>query len=416
MNVTAETKKWAREVFGGCKLGDERRTARLVEYAGMQATNPKGATGRICKGDKAAMKGAYRLLENRDVDPDDIARGMFGHTATQIQRVVGRGGDVIVVEDTSTAGFKHDIAGELGNIGGPNSTTTRGFIMHAALAFRADGQELLGLVDQQRWIRPEKRAGRDARKRRAYEDKETVKWQRTSEHLRGLLGDAMRHVVSVCDREADVFEYLQNKNEYRERFVVRNCYDRSVREADADLKQRLRTVLEAAPVLGQRVVTVGQRGRVRGPKAQPARKGERVTTSVRSATVTLQVTRPSSYPARAPITMNAVWVHQADASKAAPRKGKRKPLDWLLLTTEPVTTLADAIRVIEIYEMRWHIEEHFKVLKTGCGLKDRRLQSAAGMERLLVILSGIAVRIQQLAVAANASPKASCDTILSRQH
>lgn len=401
MKMMAESGAWAQDVFGGCDLGDKRRTARLVKYASQQAENPEAATGRVCKGDKAAMKGAYRLLDSDDIDPGDIAEGLCRHTATLIQRGVegGGGGDIIVVEDTSTVGFTHDIAGELGNIGGPKSTTTRGFILHAALAFRADGQELLGLIDQQRWIRPEKRAGRDARKRRAYEDKETVKWQRTSEHLRLRLGDAMRRVVSVCDREADVFEYLQNKKEYGERFVVRNCYDRSVRGADTDHKQHLRTVLEAAPVLGQRVVTVGQRGRVRGPKPQPARKAERVTTSVRSATVTLQVTRPASHPARSPITMNAVWVHQADAPKAAPRKGKRKPLDWLLLTTEPVGTLADAIRVIEIYELRWQIEEHFKVLKTGCGLKDRRLQSAAGMERMLVILSGIAVRIQQLAGA-----------------
>ena len=91
-------------------------------------------------------------------------------------------------------------------------------------------------------------------------------------------------------------------------------------------------------------------------------------------------------------------------------------LDWLLLTSEPVDTFEAACRVIDLYEGRWRIEEHFKILKSGCGLKDRRLQSAGGLERLLVILSAISTRIQQLGELANAHPKGSCEKALPREY
>ena len=412
MRGHSDSLRWAQEVFGGCKLGDERRTRRLVSYAALQAANPVAPTGQVCKGSKADMKGAYNFLSNEQVDPDAIAQGVFNHTAARVECVRDEGGEVVVVEDTSTVGFTHELAQELGNIGGPEATATRGFMLHAALAFHANGHALLGLVHQQRWIRPEQRPGRNSRKQRPYAEKESMKWQRTSEHLRELLGPTMKHVICVCDREADVFEYLQYKTEHKERFVVRNTYDRRVRGKDAEQRQHLRSELQNAPVLGERLVTIAQRGRVRGPKPKPARKHEQVVASVRCATVTLLVTQPSRYPDRTPTTLNAVWVRESDASAAA---RKKDPLDWLLLTTEPVDTFAAATRVAEFYELRWQIEEHFKILKTGCGLESRRLQSAAGMERMLVILSAIAVNIQQLAIAANARPEASCETVLSRE-
>ena len=42
---------WAEEVFGGCDLGDPRRTKRLVEYAGRQvASHMRGGCMKILAG------------------------------------------------------------------------------------------------------------------------------------------------------------------------------------------------------------------------------------------------------------------------------------------------------------------------------------------------------------------------------
>lgn len=413
MELATDPKEWADQVFGECELGNLSRTKRLVNYATAQAAKPASATGSLFKGEHAGMIGAYRFLSNEHVEPADIGAGVFKHTAGQCEEVVEKGGEVVVLEDSTTVGFSHDVSEELGDIGGAEGTKKRGFIVHTALAFDAMTGDVLGLVDQQRWVRPDDRPSRDERKRRPYEEKEQVKWQRTSEHVRELLGPLNSHVIHVCDREADIFEYLQNKIEHGERFVVRASYNRRIKGQSSELKHHLRKELEEAPVLGERTVTIEQRGRVRGPKVKPARKEDKVKVSVRAATVTLLVTQPSKFPNRTPITVNAVWI----CEKGEPDpESSRKPLDWMLLSSEPVDTFKAASRVADLYEGRWRIEEHFKILKTGCGLKDRRLQSAGGMERLLVILSAIATRIQQLGVLANADPKGSCEKALPREY
>jgi hypothetical protein len=47
------------------------------------------------------------------------------------------------------------------------------------------------------------------------------KWQAASGSCRALLGEQMRKVISVYDREADIFDYLENKQLHAERYVVR---------------------------------------------------------------------------------------------------------------------------------------------------------------------------------------------------
>ena len=50
----------------------------------------------------------------------------------------------------------------------------------------------MGLIDQQRWIRDdEERGKRNTRKQRPYEEKESFKWQQSSESIEHRLGAQM---------------------------------------------------------------------------------------------------------------------------------------------------------------------------------------------------------------------------------
>ena len=48
---------------------------------------------------------------------------------------------------------------------------------------------------------------------------------------------------------------------------------------------------------------------------------------------------------------------------SAPKEGK--PIHWRLLTTHTVTELSQARRIVDLYRMRWAIEEYFHTLKTA---------------------------------------------------
>src|SRR4029077_11688028 len=42
-----------------------------------------------------------------------------------------------------------------------------------------------------------------------------------------------------------------------------------------------------------------------------------------------------------------------------------KPIHWRLLTTHEVTNVGEARRIVDLYRMRWIIEEYFHTLKTA---------------------------------------------------
>ncbi|WP_270793030.1 transposase, partial [Aeromonas sp. QDB21] len=65
-------------------------------------------------------------------------------------------------------------------------------------------------------------------------------------------------------------------------------------------------------------------------------------------------------------------------------------------TSEPVESLAQALRVIDIYTHRWRIEDFHKAWKTGAGAERQRMEEPDNLERMVSILSFVAVRLLQL--------------------
>jgi len=68
-----------------------------------------------------------------------------------------------------------------------------------------------------------------------------------------------------------------------------------------------------------------------------------------------------------PLPLYAVLV-----TEVHPPKGE-KPIEWLLLTNEPVETFEDAWRVTGWYECRWVVEEYHKVATSAA--RHRALRS-----------------------------------------
>lgn len=208
--------EWANEVFGNCGLGDQRRTRRLVDYAARQAAHASASTHAACQGDSAAAEGAYRFLRNDGVDPQAIAESGFAHAAA----LSGEAEVVLAIQDSTTLGYDHSVRKELGDLGGKAKSRKQGFWVHSTLALDAASGAVFGLVDQEWWVRRGPRKPRGANKKRSYETKESFKWQGATQRLAARL-PSMAKVVTVCDREADVHEYLEFMTTHGYRYVVR---------------------------------------------------------------------------------------------------------------------------------------------------------------------------------------------------
>ena len=93
------------------------------------------------------------------------------------------------------------------------------------LLLNAQIMQTLGLAHQEWWCRPDDPKLADL--------KESGKWQYASERCSELFAEQMHRVISVCDREADIYDYLAYKLSNGERFVVRAKHLRAVEEANA---------------------------------------------------------------------------------------------------------------------------------------------------------------------------------------
>lgn len=374
--VERDALRWAQETFGGCDLGDVRRTKRAVQLLASLAHHAGGSVLHACRGDSAATEAGYRLIRNGAVQADALAEGGFGATVRAAAGVEC----LLAVEDTTELAYEHAVAASLGDLGGPEHSRKRGFLVHSTLLVDAASEATVGLIAQERWRRDgEARGQRHRRRERAYEEKESFKWQRASEQMAARLGAAlMRRVISVCDREADIYEYLQHKCTHGERFVVRASWDRRV----AHETGRLFAALAEAPVRGEQVVDIAQRGGRHGRGARRAR------VALRAGRVTLAAPRrDDSLPAL------AMWAVRAE--ELDPPEGV-EALQWLLLSSEPVEAFAQAQFVVRAYTLRWRVEEFHKAWKSGAKVEQQRLQSAENLERMAVLLAFVAVRLLQL--------------------
>jgi hypothetical protein len=87
------------------------------------------------------------------------------------------------------------------------------------------------------------------------------------------------------------------------------------------------------------------------------------------------------------------------------RKTGEEPLEWVLLTSVPTTTLEQAWERVDWYRHRWLVEDYHQCLKSGCRIEHRQGPRVDGLMRLLGLLSPLAVRLLQLRALARQDPE-----------
>lgn len=377
---------WAGAVLKTAWFPDTRLHRRAVLFLSQQAKRPGDGILRGAE-TSAAAKANYRFVENRRVMPEHLWDPIHEYGATKL-RGVGR---ALCIQDTSTLMFQRLLATT--GLGTVDTEREEALWMHSTLAVRPDG-EVLGLLANDVWSRPASEFGK-AKKRKVLpiEAKESFKWIRG---IRAARDARDRHspetrLVHVFDREGDVHEVLAEVVDGRDDAVIRCGRDRKV----AGPYAHIRATLAAQPVLGRFKIKVP---RQRGQRARSA------AVTVRSAAVT--ITPSQAYSGREPVRINAVWVHESDPPLGV------EPLDWVLLTTLPVATVAACNEVIALYKLRWLIEDFHLTLKSGCGVEKTQLKTAKRIEELLAVLCAVAVRVLALRQKSRTDPDAPCTEML----
>lgn len=390
LSVSSEY-QWCLDEFAGIELHDARLNARCSELAVQLAMQPSLSVNQACE-DWADAKAAYRFFDNDEVTPERIQ-------AAHQQRTVERMAQyprVLAVQDTTFLNYTHHPQTEgLGPIG-KKSQKQRGFGLHSTLAVLPGGLPL-GLLTQAVLIRPEDEPSHRPEKCRLLpiEDKESYRWLQAFEQTLALAPTGVE-VITVCDREADIYEMFAFARTKNAPLLVRASSDRALLDVEA---RKLWPKVTGQPVVGYLTVhLVGNN----------TRRARQATVSVRFVSVTLRPPwRPNGLKLPA-ITLNAVFVREED-----PPADVDEPIEWLLLTNTAVASFEEAQQVIGWYCCRWQIEVFHKVLKSGCRVEDCRLQTADRLQSFVALMSVIGWRLHWMTYINRCQPDLPCTAVLT---
>jgi hypothetical protein len=208
------------------------------------------------------------------------------------------------------------------------------------------------------------------------------------------------------DSEADDYKLMAELVQSKLRWVIRQAYaDRNL--ANALPGQKTKDLIARRPVIAKRPVTLSRRRKGPGNRAKNRKRDEReATLAIRAGK--LKFESPRHLPEHPPeLTVNVVMV-----SEIRPPKGE-EPVDWMLLTTEPIDTEEEVLKIVDLYRARWKIEEFFKALKTGCAIEKRQLDSFDTLLTALAIFIPIAWHLLRLRAVAREEPTAPPDVVLT---
>lgn len=397
---------WARQEFGGAKLGDRRLSERLVQSARTLATMPGQAFCGVARGDWAAVKGYYRLIDQPDDSQVSVPAILQPHRARTLQRMKAHH-TVLCIQDGTDLNYTGRAQCDGLGVMGANQTGARGLglHLHSTLVVSTEGVPL-GVLNAQ-FTAPLAKSEQDKRPSHeiAIEEKKSFAWIAGLRQCVSLSKELPQtRQVCVMDREADFFELFdEQRNTGKVELLVRAKHDR-VMPGQTHLFEAVRqsTVQGALQVVVPR-----QSERPKKSKQKARSASEQRTAGVQLRYLQVALPAPASQKEKAPITVWVVHILEPSAPEDA------KPLEWFLLTTCAIDSVDTAQACLSWYCLRWRIEDWHRVLKSGCRIEDLAHHSAERLERAIAINLVIAWRIMLMTLLGRACPELPAEVLLS---
>ena len=367
-------------MFGSAELGDRRRTARLVTTFDQMRRHP-GSTLPNKLASPPNLKALYRLLDRPEVTHEALMAPLRSYT---LRNIAACPDAVLLLHDATELDYseRHSLAKHLGQIG---SGRGRGYICQNVLAVDPQTHSVLGLMDQILHCRDEVPKNESLTAHRARATRESLLWLKGTRHL-----PRDPRLVDVADQGADTFEFLEHEYHSGRTFVVRACKTRIVQGGHDGNgpKHYLSNYVRALSELGRFTMDV-QSQRNDDGSLRAARKDAEFV--VRGGAVLVHPPHAKAGEhGDQPLPLYAVLI-----TEVRPPAGE-EPVEWLLLTNEPVKTFDDAWRVTGWYECRWIVEEYHKGIKTGCGVEDLQFTAVERLQPAIALLSAVALTLLDL--------------------
>jgi hypothetical protein len=253
---------------------------------------------------------------------------------------------------------------------------------------------VLGVLEQTSYNRIQAKddsRSHESKKTRPLEEKESCRWIQTLWESTGGLPDGM-HVVTVCDREGDMYALFDEADRWGQAFLIRIAQNRmttgnhkildKIREKQC--MGKVKTIIPRDSRCGiaerEAVLQIRYGGfEIKRPHILDKNKKLRDTQEV-----------------------NIIYVKEEQQDKTI------EPLEWFLMTNEAVATVEGAYEKAAWYMQRWKIERFHYVLKSGCAVEKLQERSMEKTTMLVLMYSIIASAIMNITYVARIHPLLPC--------
>jgi len=237
-----------------------------------------------------------------------------------------------------------------------------GVLVHAMVAVDGASGSCLGLVGGDVWSRDG--VNPTPHRQRPLAERESVHWVSTAQQAKQVLKPAAM-VTVVADREADIYPSWASVPEANFHLLGRAMSDRLLAGGGM-----LFAATAEFPVAGRRKIEL----RAHDP-AHPKRPA---VVELRYGEVEICRPRDEGDVSLPPtVRLRLVEVREIDPPAEV------EPLHWRLLTTHEIADAAAAWQIVGWYQLRWVIEQLFRVMKSqGLQLEDSQIASAERLVKL----------------------------------
>jgi hypothetical protein len=374
-----------KNVKFGNTFGDRRLDCRCEDIMQGMIKNKTAVLHRISSS-RSSYVSNCNLMKNEKVDYLKIFSPIRDQVAQNCE-----GQDIIVISDTTELNFQRHsnfLKKSDPDLGPVGNNIDVGFFSHVSIVCNEKDGTLLGLGDIYNWNRSFDKLDKNQRdyKKLPMEEKESFRWIESATRIKQVFNKA-NQITLVSDRESDIYREFADVPDYEKyHIIIRSKENRIILNHDLKLYDFMKT----QPILGN-IETAIRQTSLNQPNTRNAKL------SIRIGEVQIKKPENSIYQnAELPkfATLNCVM--------AIEEKSSGSKISWTLLTSRPVNTLQDAIRIIEIYKQRWWIETIFATLKRdGIDYERCELETGRALKNIVVLALYTAVRINQLRLGRN---------------
>lgn len=334
---------------------------------------------RQSSNDAAEQKGAYRFLNNEKVSEDALIESCCERT-----KILCKDKHLLVLNDTTEINMqKHfgRLQSEKG-IGLVGNNKDVGFFAHLGLVVDIEAYQAIGYSSINLWHRD---LDKETKEERSYnklpiEEKESYKWIKCCTDSKEVLEDAASITV-VGDRESDIYELFIDAKSQNVEVLARNRTDRKTSEG-----KKIYQTLSETEVCGSYEIEIVNDNRKQIQK-------RKAILEVKFSEVLIK--KPENKKDERPNEIK-IWIVEAR------EQNKTDGVCWRLLTTHCIGNYEQAVQMVEWYQMRWFIEQVFRLLKNkGYRIENSELETGWALRKLTILLLQNVLKVMQMLIAYN---------------